>query len=156
MTAKVRVTNLEFGANKPITVVGGSRARLAPGQSVETYIHDEMSLTAKHYDPTAEYDTVPAFEGMDFSTALLALNAGCRVARVGWNGKGMFIFKVNGSRFTVNREPLLSIMGEGTQVDYHAHVDMRTADGQIVPWLCSQTDMQAMDWVLIGPPLTPG
>ena len=85
---------------------------------------------------------------MDFSQALVQIKAGERVARSGWNGKGMFIFLVRGSRFTVNREPLLSILGEGTEVDYHGHVDMRTANGQIVPWLCSQTDMLADDWVI--------
>lgn len=25
-------------------------------------------------------------------------------------------------------------------------IDMRTADGQIVPWLASQTDLLANDW----------
>jgi hypothetical protein len=84
---------------------------------------------------------------MDFSDALRIVKSGGRAARAGWNGKNMFIFLVPGSRFTVNREPLLSILGEGTQVDYHGHVDMRTANGQIVPWLCSQTDLLADDWV---------
>lgn len=83
---------------------------------------------------------------MDFSTALLHIKSGHKVARKGWNGKGMFIFLVAGSTFTVNRAPLLGIYPEGTVVNYHAHVDMRTADGQIVPWLCSQTDMLADDW----------
>lgn len=83
---------------------------------------------------------------MDFSDALKIVKSGGRVARAGWNGKNMFIFLVQGSRFTVNREPLMSILGEGTEVDYHGHVDMRTANGQIVPWLCSQTDMLAEDW----------
>lgn len=86
---------------------------------------------------------------MTFGHALEAVKRGARVARAGWNGKGMFIFLVNGSTFTVNREPLLSIMGEGTQVRYHAHVDMKTADGQVVPWLCSQTDMLASDWCIV-------
>lgn len=86
---------------------------------------------------------------MDFSSALLALKAGSRVARAGWNGKGMFVFLVHGSTFTVSREPLLSILGEGTTVNYHGHVDMRTADGTIVPWLCSQTDLLASDWCVV-------
>ena len=85
----------------------------------------------------------------DFSTALKWIKEGKRVARTGWNGKNMFLFLVPGSRFTVNREPLMSILGEGTEVDYHGHVDMRTATGQIVPWLCSQTDMLAEDWGLV-------
>ena len=83
---------------------------------------------------------------MNFSAALDQIKLGGRLRRSGWNGKGMFIFLVNGSVFKVNRDPLLTILGEGTEVKYHAHVDMRTADGQIVPWLCSQTDMLADDW----------
>ena len=88
---------------------------------------------------------------MDFGDAIRALKAGKRVAREGWNGKGMFLFLVNASTFTVHREPLLSIMGEGTQAQYHAHVDMKTAQGYVVPWLCSQADMLAEDWVEVGP-----
>jgi hypothetical protein len=86
-------------------------------------------------------------EQFDFSAALRIVKDGGRVCRAGWNGKGMFIFLVKGSRFQVNREPLLSILGEGTWVDYHGHVDMKTANGQIVPWLCSQTDLLAEDWM---------
>lgn len=81
-----------------------------------------------------------------FDEVVKGLKAGRRYARSGWNGKGMFIFLVAGSVFRVNREPLLSILGEGTEVEYHGHVDMKTADGKIVPWLCSQTDMLAEDW----------
>lgn len=84
--------------------------------------------------------------GMSYSLALELVKQGKRVQRAGWNGKGMFIFLVPGSTFTVNREPLLSILGEGTSVNYHGHIDMKTADGMIVPWLCSQTDALAEDW----------
>lgn len=83
---------------------------------------------------------------MDFSDALRAVKGGKKVQRFGWNGKGMFIFLVPGSIFKVNRPPLLGIYPEGTEINYHGHVDMKTADGQIVPWLCSQTDMLANDW----------
>lgn len=89
-------------------------------------------------------------KGVPFSLALeMVLHHGARAARKGWNGKKMFIFLVPGSTFEVSREPLLSILGEGVKVNYHGHVDMRTADGTIVPWLCSQTDMQAEDWVFV-------
>ncbi len=87
---------------------------------------------------------------LDFGDAIRALKSGKRVAREGWNGKGMFLFLVNGSTFTVNREPLLSIMGEGTQMQYHAHIDMKTAQGYVVPWLASQSDMLADDWVILA------
>ena len=34
---------------------------------------------------------------MDFGQAINALKEGKRVARLGWNGKGMFLYLVNGS-----------------------------------------------------------
>lgn len=84
-----------------------------------------------------------------FGEALEALKSGNKVARNGWNGKGMFVFLVPGSRFKVSRPPLLGIYPEGTEVQYHAHIDMKTADGQVVPWLASQTDVLAEDWVVL-------
>lgn len=83
---------------------------------------------------------------MNFSAALEHIKAGAKVWRKGWNGKGMFIFLVNGSTFEVNRAPLLGIFPAGTVVNYHAHIDMKTADGMVVPWLASQTDILADDW----------
>lgn len=83
---------------------------------------------------------------MNFGQALEILKQGGKVAREGWNGKGMFVFLVPGSTFKVNRPPLLGIYEEGTEINYHAHIDMKTADNKIVPWLASQTDVLAEDW----------
>jgi len=88
-------------------------------------------------------------EIFDFSTALKHLKNGKRVARSGWNGKNMFLFLVAGSRFQVNRPPLLGIYEEGTEIEYHAHIDMKTAQGYVVPWLASQSDMLADDWNIV-------
>lgn len=93
--------------------------------------------------------TLPELDQFSFSLALEMLKGGKRVERSGWNGKDMFIFLVEGSVFRVNRAPLLGIYPEGTEIHYHPHIDMRTADGMIVPWLCSQTDMLANDWELV-------
>lgn len=86
---------------------------------------------------------------MDFGQAIAALKNGQLVARSGWNGKGMFLYFVPGSRFTVNRPPLLGIYPAGTVIDYRAHIDMKTADGACVPWLASQSDVLAEDWELV-------
>lgn len=86
---------------------------------------------------------------LTFSDALKYIKNGEKCCREGWNGKGMFVFLVPGSTFKVNRAPLMGIYPEGTEINYHAHVDMRTADGTIVPWLVSQTDLLADDWCVI-------
>ena len=72
---------------------------------------------------------------MNFSEALTLIKDGKKIARSGWNGKGMFLYLVPGSTFIVNRAPLLGIYPEGTSIDYHAHIDMKTAQGYCVPWL---------------------
>ena len=88
-------------------------------------------------------------DGMTFGLAIEALKKGYKVARKGWDGKGMFLFLVPGSKFKVNRPPLLGIYEEGTEISYHAHIDMKTAQGDIIPWLASQADMLAEDWVIV-------
>ena len=89
-------------------------------------------------------------DGMNFGLAVEAMKKGLKVCRAGWNGKGMFLFLVPGSTFKVSRPPLLGIYDEGTEIDYHPHIDMKTANGQIVPWLASQTDMLADDWDIVA------
>lgn len=81
-----------------------------------------------------------------FGRAIFALENGMKVRRKGWNGKGMFLFLVPGSQFIVNRTPLLGIFPPGTEIDYCPHIDMKTADDKIVPWVASQTDILAKDW----------
>ena len=86
---------------------------------------------------------------MNFGSALQALKHGQKVAREGWNGKGMFLFLVSGSVFKVNRAPLWGIYPEGTEINYRPHIDMKTVDGEIVPWVASQTDLLADDWCIV-------
>jgi hypothetical protein len=90
---------------------------------------------------------------MSFSRALELLKAGKCVSRVGWNGRGMYLYLVQGSTFEVNRPPLNQHLPEGTAVSYRAHIDMKCVDGTFVPWLASQSDLIEEDWteVVINP-----
>ena len=88
-------------------------------------------------------------QALNFGDALHMLKLGKKVTRAGWNGKGMFLFLVPGSTFKVSRPPLLGIYPDGTEISYCPHIDMKTADGKVVPWLCSQTDALAEDWQVI-------
>jgi hypothetical protein len=58
---------------------------------------------------------------------------GQRVRRQGWNGRGMWL-----ALQTPDTHSKMSL----------PYVYMRTAQGDFVPWLCSQTDLLADDWEL--------
>lgn len=119
------------------------------GGEALVYAHDGNSFDIREVDE-AEAEGLHVHDAsntpMDIGGVVRGLHAGKRYARKGWNGKGMFIFLVAGSNFKVNREPLLSILGEGEDADYRPHVDMKAADGTIGPWLCSPSDLLANDW----------
>lgn len=90
----------------------------------------------------------------DFGMAISFLKEGERVARKGWNGKGMFIYLVNGNtipKSNLRNEAALQISDSPVDtVKINSHIDMKAADGSIViGWLASQTDMLAEDWVLV-------
>ena len=66
-----------------------------------------------------------------FGWALQALKNGHRVTRSGWNGRNMWLALQRpdaGSKMTL------------------PYVYMRTAQGDLVPWLASQTDILSDDW----------
>lgn len=93
--------------------------------------------------------------GMTFGEAIEALKAGLRVARAGWNGKGMWLaLSCNDSK----RVPYQSFWSEhnaqhakdqGGYATVLPCITMKTATGEILMgWLASQTDMLAEDWAI--------
>ena len=86
---------------------------------------------------------------MDFQAALDKIKDGGRLTRKGWNGPGQFVFLVPGSKFTVNREPLMSVLGEGVEVNYRPHIDLHAADGTIGVWQPTMSDLLADDWCFV-------
>lgn len=82
--------------------------------------------------------------------AVAAMRArGCRVARRGWNGKGMYLVYQKGypDGIPINANTASATgLPEGTVCKFLPYIMMRTADGSFVPWLCSQTDLLAADW----------
>jgi hypothetical protein len=102
------------------------------------------------WSPAEQFDNAyRETTGLTFGLAVEALKKGQKLARAGWNGKGMFLFLVPGSTFQVSRAPLLGIYPEGTTINYCPHIDMKTADEKVVPWLASQTDVLAEDWQVL-------
>lgn len=87
--------------------------------------------------------------GMTFGMAVEAMKLGKKVARIGWNGSGMFAYLVQDSTSTVNRAPLLGIYPEGTEINYRSHIDLKTADGSIATLAPSCSDALADDWYIV-------
>ena len=88
---------------------------------------------------------------MTFGEALVAVKSGaCRIARAGWNGKGMWLAyqKAYPDGIPINANTAQATgISEGTVCRFLPYLMMRTADGAFVPWLASQTDVLADDWV---------
>ncbi len=85
---------------------------------------------------------------LNFGDAIQAMKSGKRVQRAGWNGKGMWL-----SLAGVKSHWRASIEGVDQMPEnwqgYAPFIAMYTADGLLVPWLASQTDMLAEDWSLL-------
>lgn len=86
---------------------------------------------------------------MDFGDAIRALKSGKRVYRGGWNGKGMFLYYVPADAYPAKTEAAKSFFGENAMVPYGAYLAMKTAQGNVVPWLASQSDMLEEDWNIV-------
>lgn len=87
-------------------------------------------------------------KGMTFGLAIEAMKQGLKVARTGWNGKGMFLYYVPENEYPASTEIALAYY-DGGMVPYGDYIAMKTADENVVPWLASQTDILAEDWVIV-------
>lgn len=88
---------------------------------------------------------------MNFGQALEALKQGKKVARMGWNGKGMYLWVLPATMVKkewVKDPMLLSVFGDRDELSCLPSIRMLTATGEVLTgWLASQTDMFAEDWV---------
>lgn len=82
-------------------------------------------------------------KGCTFGHAVELLKSGFKLARKGWNGKGMFLFLIaqDAWGFECDVEGVDGLAAS-------AFICMKTADEKLVPWLASQSDILAEDWVL--------
>lgn len=86
---------------------------------------------------------------LNFGDAVTALKDGKKVARSGWNGKGMFLYHVPANNYKATTDVAKKEWGEDAFVPYGAYIAMKTAQNNVVPWLASQTDVLAEDWEIV-------
>lgn len=101
-------------------------------------------------------DTIKAGGPGGIGWAVKQVLDGQKVRRAGWSGKGMFIvymsrlqlppYNTQGTDRKVN-DRTAKFIGEDQPLDSQPYIAMWTAAKQWQPgWLCSQTDLLAMDW----------
>lgn len=96
--------------------------------------------------------------GLDFGAAIQALKHGAKVARTGWNGKGMWLAlsgAIEGRRIEHtqfwSKHNADHARAQGGSTVVLPCITMKTADGSILMgWLASQTDMLAEDWMIMN------
>ena len=95
-------------------------------------------------------------DGMTFGQALESLKAGKKVARAGWNGKGMWLSLSCAEVRLVEASGFWSphnaahAREQGGAAKVLPSITMKTATGEILMgWLASQTDMLAEDWRIV-------
>ena len=93
---------------------------------------------------------------MNFGQAIEALKSGKKVARTGWNGKGMYVFLATGVNFRTEADlsefnpTRTEEFNELNAVEVGDVLVLRTAQGTLQPgWLASQADMLAEDWIIL-------
>ncbi len=87
---------------------------------------------------------------MNFGTALEAIKAGLRIARTGWNGKGMFVYLVPPASYPVQTGAAKAHFGEGATVPYNAYMAIKNVDNTVSTWVPSVNDCLATDWGVVG------
>jgi hypothetical protein len=87
--------------------------------------------------------------GISFGDALLMLMAEKRVARAGWNGKGMFVYRVPPASYPVQTGAAKSHFGEGSMVPYNAYLALKGVDDTVSTWVPSVNDCLAEDWIVL-------
>lgn len=168
---KIKEVIIGYDTSRGTPTFQGAEIRFEDGRYAPILVED--SYVAKHnpqaggyyvvypdgyksWSPAGAFEdgyTALASAGMTFGNALESLKRGARVARAGWNGKGMWLSLSNDRPRVIRADKFWS----RNNADYAAEnggwakvlpcITMKTATGEILMgWLASQTDILAEDW----------
>ncbi|GAA5117174.1 hypothetical protein GCM10023212_05390 [Luteolibacter yonseiensis] len=84
-----------------------------------------------------------------FGPAIEAAKSGKRIARDGWNGKGMFVYYVPANSYPAQTGVAKAHFGENAMVPYNAYLALKGVDGTVNTWVPSVNDALATDWQVL-------
>lgn len=82
-----------------------------------------------------------------FGYALDMLKCGKKVARKGWNGKGMFVYYVPENSYPARTEIAKKEFGD--MVKYNPCFAIKNVNGTVSTWVPSVNDCLAEDWEVV-------
>lgn len=94
-------------------------------------------------------DSFSPFDGMDFGLAIAAMRQGLRVARSGWNGRGMFVYLVPAASYPAQTGAAKAHFGEGAMVPYNPYMAIKNVNDTVSTWVPSVNDCLAEDWSIV-------
>ena len=90
--------------------------------------------------------------GLNFGLAIEAMKKGFKVARSGWNGKGMFVVYQKGypDGIPCNKQTAEAWgLNEGDLFICRPYLQLKCADGSHAMWSASTSDALADDWSIV-------
>ena len=105
------------------------------------------------WSPRAVFeDAYRLTDGMSFGLAIEAAKKGKKIARAGWNGKGMWVIYRTGypDGIPCNKNTADAVgIPEGTLFKVRPYLQMKCVDDSFQMWLASQSDILADDWYIV-------
>ena len=86
---------------------------------------------------------------MNFGEALEAVKEGKKIARTGWNGKGMFVYYVPAGNYPPSTDIAKGLVDEDGLVPYNAYFAIKNVNGTVSTWVPSVNDCLAEDWIIV-------
>ena len=86
---------------------------------------------------------------LNFGQALESMKSGKKVAREGWNGKGMFVYYVPPNSYKAQTGVAKAHFGDDAMVPYNAYMAIKNVNGTVSTWVPSVNDCLSDDWGVI-------
>ncbi|WP_157729655.1 DUF2829 domain-containing protein [Tumebacillus algifaecis] len=118
-----------------------------------TIPQDVFETTYEQAYPTSVEELAASGRSFDFGYALTLLKNGFRVARAGWNGKGMFAVYQKGypDGIPCNKQTADAWgMQEGELFKVEPYLQLKMANGSHAMWNPNTLDILAEDWIVLA------
>jgi hypothetical protein len=139
-----------------IRYIGSKVIFAEPFARVDGNGQETPGYTVQYEDGYVSWSPKDVFEkayrpavAMSFGMALEALKMGLRVARVGWNGRGMFVYLVPAASYPVQTGAAKEHFGEGSMVPYSAYLAIKNVNETVSTWVPSVNDCLSDDWITV-------